>query len=214
MELNQINLTTRDHIDLRLVQSIFATVIGVLLLISVTNLYNGFRGRQERVFYQEKISALQQEVKTPGKGDGHPAPPDNEAFQALEARSRSINRLIVRDIFPWTRILDALENALPPEVRIDVFRPSADFLQIDLAGQTASLEELVRFQKQLEESPLFQRVVLLDMDLGGAPEESRLKAAGSAMRFNLSCQLRMDAVMPPGTYGDLWRTMLETENRK
>lgn len=214
MELNQINLTTRDHIDLRLVQTIFAAVIGVLLLISLANLYNGFRGRQERVFYQEKIGALQQQVKSPGHGDAQPAPPDDEAFQALETQSRRINRLIALDIFPWTHILDAIENALPPEVRIDVFRPSADFLQIDLSGQTASLEELVRFQKQLEESPLFQRVVLLDMDLGGAAGKTHPIAAGDTMLFNLACRLRMESLMPPETYGNLWQTMLETGNRK
>jgi Tfp pilus assembly protein PilN len=119
----------------------------------------------------------------------------------------AINRLIALDLFPWVKVLDALEKALPDAVVIDSFRPDEGFARIHLAGHTDSLEQLVRFQERLEASDLFSAVVLENMGLGDDRNDNNNPNARSRMKFKLHCRLRLDRALPVETHGGLWRAL-------
>ena len=64
MEFDQINLTTHDHVDRRLV---FGILGGVALLLAIFTLFNaisGFQTLKEQSDYRAKIRDLQQQAKT------------------------------------------------------------------------------------------------------------------------------------------------------
>jgi Tfp pilus assembly protein PilN len=116
-------------------------------------------------------------------------------------QSLGINRLIALDLFPWVQVLNALEKALPDVVVIDRFRPVDGFRRIDLAGHTDSLEQLVRFQENLEASDMFASVVLENMGLGNEPGSASLSNAERRTDFQLHCRLQLEVVFPEESYG-------------
>ena len=134
MEFNQINLTTHDHMDRRI---IYAVLGGVALLLAAFTLINGIQWiskYSERSRYQSKISELQQQASAFSAARADEPPFKPEAALALQKSSRQANYLIALDIFPWIDILDEIEKAMPPDVVLDRFLPATDLKTIRISG--------------------------------------------------------------------------------
>lgn len=214
MVFDQINLTTRERIDNRIRFLLFGGLTALVVIISLTNITKGYQIYHERSTYQDKLRQLKQQalkLQSTGAGKGNVSP---KAYQALMNKGIRVNRLIALDIFPWARVLDALEKALPEVVIIDAFRPVDGFARIHLAGRTDSLDQLVRFQERLEASDIFTTVVLENMGLGGGVSGGTLPKTKSRMAFKLYCRLRMDRVFPEATQGALWRALKKAPQAK
>ena len=200
MLFDQINLSTRERIDHRIRYSLYGGMALFVVAISLANLIQGYRLYEERAIYETKLATLRQQSRdldTAVSGSGNVSP---KAFQALMNKSLKGNRLIALDLFPWVKVLSAIEKALPDLVILDAFRPDDSFTRIHLTGRTESLEELVGFQKRLEASELFTNVVLVDMGLGDAGDQVDKSANRSRMEFNLNCRLRLDQLFPDETH--------------
>jgi Tfp pilus assembly protein PilN len=212
MVFDQINLSTRERIDNRIRYVAYGGMAAVVIVISLLNLAKGYQIYKERTAYQEKTEQLQQQaqkLQTAGTGGGEVS---QKNYRALMNAGLAINRLIALDLFPWVKVLDALEKALPDAVVIDAFRPDEGFARIYLEGHTDSLEKLVRFQERLEASDLFAAVVLENMGLGDNRSDNKMPNARSRMKFKLHCRLRLDQALPVETHGALWRA-LESSSR-
>lgn len=207
MEFNQINLTTHDHVDRRIIYAVLGSVALLLAIFTLFNVVNGFQAFSERGDYQSKIKDLQQQAKTLTSSDQNGSAFDTKAAEALQKRSRHANYLIALDIFPWVTILDALEKTIPPQVILDRFLPDADLKTIRITGHTPSVEPITRFQDALGKSEMFQSVILENMDFGGGPSATKGGAANGAMHFEMICGLNLKALFPEETYGGLWITL-------
>ena len=211
MVFDQINLTTREHIDNRIRLILFGGMAALVIIISVINLVRGYHLHKERATYQDKLKQLQQlalQLQSAEESRGGQVSP--KAYQSLMRKGRRVNRLIALDLFPWIKILDALENALPDVVILDSFRPVEGFARIQLTGRTDSLDKLVQFQQQLAASDIFSTVILENMGLGDGPASRSQPKSKSRMAFQLHCRLRLDQVLPKETHGALWRTLKNT----
>lgn len=207
MEFNQINLTTHDHVDRRIIYAVLGGVALLLALFTLSNMVNGFHAFSERSTYMSKIKDLQQQAKTLTPLDKNAAEYSTEAAAALQKRSRHANYLIALDIFPWVKILDELEKTIPPQVVLDRFLPEASLHTIRITGYTPSVEPITRFQDALGKSELFQSVVLENMDFGTGPSTQKSSIAKGDMHFEMICGLNLKAIFPEDTYGGLWRTL-------
>ena len=207
MEFNQINLTTHDHVDRRIVYTVLGSVALLLAIFTLFNVVNGFQAYSERGAYLSKIKGLQQQAKTLSSLNENDSAFDTKAAEALQKRSRHANYLIALDIFPWAAILDELENTIPPQVVLDRFLPDADLKTIRITGYTPSVEPITRFQDALGKSEMFQSIVLENMDFGAGPSATKEAAANGAMHFEMICGLNLKAVFPEETYGGLWITL-------
>jgi Tfp pilus assembly protein PilN len=208
MEFNQINLTTHDHVDRRI---IYAVLGGVALLLAAFTLINGIQWiskYSERSRYQAKISDLQQQASALSAAWDDKPPFKPEAALALQKSSRQANYLIALDIFPWIDILDEVEKTMPPEIVLDRFIPATDLKTIRITGHTPSVEPLMRFQDSLGKSDFFQSVVLENMDFGTGSSIRKGTAGNGAMQFEMICGLNLQAVFPEASHGDLWMTMV------
>ena len=214
MEFSQINLTTHDHVDRRIVFGILGAVALFLAIFTLVNAVNGFQAFNERSDYRAKISDLQQQAKALTKQDEIVATFDAAAAGELQKRIRNANYLIALDIFPWITIMDELEKAIPPQVVLDRFLPSQDLKTIRINGRMPSVEPITRFQEALGKSNLFQSVVIENMDFG--PESSATKgaAASSGMHFEMVCRLNLAALFPENPYGRLWMTLADVKAGK
>lgn len=214
MEFNQINLTTHDHVDRRI---IYAVLGGVALLLAAFTLINGIQWiskYSERSRYQSKISELQKQASALSASRADEPPFKPEAALALQKSSRQANYLIALDIFPWIDILDEIENAMPPEVVLDRFLPATDLKTIRISGHTPSVEPLTRFQEALGKSDYFQSVVLENMDFGTGSAKPKGAAGNDAMQFEMICGLNLKAVFPEASYGELWMTLISATSGK
>jgi Tfp pilus assembly protein PilN len=207
MEFNQINLTTHDHVDRRIIYAVLGSVALLLAIFTLFNVINGFQAFSARGDYQSKIKDLQQQAKTLSSLDQNDSAFDTKVAEALQKRSRHANYLIALDIFPWVAILDELEKTIPPQVVLDRFLPDADLKSIRITGYTPSVEPITRFQDALGKSEMFQSVVLENMDFGAGPSATKGGAGNGAMHFEMICVLNLKTVFPEETYGRLWITL-------
>lgn len=211
MEFNQINLTTHDHPDRRIVFGVLGGVAVLLAMFTLTNAVSGFQGISERAEYRAKIHDLQQQAKNLAQQDKNGAAFDAEATAALQKRSRHANYLIALDIFPWMTILDELEKAIPPQVVLDRFLPSQDLKTLRVNGHTPSVEPITRFQEALAKSDLIQSVVIENLDFGAESPTGNGAAGNPAMHFEMICGLNLAAVFPEAKYGGLWMTLADVK---
>jgi Tfp pilus assembly protein PilN len=214
MEFNQINLTTHDHVDRRI---IYAVLGGVALLLAAFTLINGIHWiskYSERSRYHAKISELQQQASTLSASRGDEPPFKPEAALALQKSSRHANYLIALDIFPWIAILDELEKTIPPQIILDRFLPAADLKTIRISGHTPSVEPLTRFQDALGKSDFFQSVVLENMDFGTGSSKQNGSSGNGAMQFEMICGLNLKTLFPEASHGDFWMTLIAATTGK
>jgi Tfp pilus assembly protein PilN len=192
VQFNAINLAMVDHLNRRIALAVVAGISVLLAAITLFNLALGVRYVRQRVEYQEKIEAL----RSAAPQDQGPKIDDKTA-DVLADRIRFTNRLIVQDRFPWIRILNVIEEALPPEVILTEINPAGEYAVLALAGSANNVNELVRFQKALEASGLFDGVNLSTLSLD-KPNPQDAHSAG--IRFNISGRFRMGALFA-GTDG-------------
>jgi Tfp pilus assembly protein PilN len=207
MEFDQINLTTHDHVDRRLVFGILGGVALLLGIFTLSNAISGFQTLNEQSDYRAKIRDLKQQAITLTKEDGSAAAFDAKGATDLQKRNRNANYLIALDIFPWIKILNELEKAIPPQVILDRFLPAQDLKTIRINGRTPSVEPITRFQEALGKSSLFQSVVIENLDFGPESSAAENPTGNGAMHFEMICRLNLEAVFPNEQYGGLWMTL-------
>ena len=207
MEFNQINLTTQDHVDRRIVYGVLGGVVTLLALFTLSNAVSGIQAYRERSAYQAKITDLQQQAQTLTDSDKNAGNFNAETAKAMQNRSRQANFLIALDLFPWIRILDELESAIPSQVVLDRFLPEPDLTTIRITGRTSSVEPITHFQEALEKSEIFQSVVLENMDFGTGSSALPSPNGNGAMKFEIICGLNLKALFPEAQYGEIWMTL-------
>ena len=201
MVFDRINLTTHERIDYRIRLILFGGMAGLVLIVSVANLFKSYQIYKERTAFETKLNQLQQQasrLQATAEGGGQVS---DKAYQSLMNRGKRINHLIACDRFPWLIILDAIEKALPNVVIIDSFKPTEDFARIHLVGRTDSLEALVQFQERLEANALFASVVLDNMGLTDEAASPSQSTPGGRKEFKLQCRLQLNQVLPEATNG-------------
>ena len=213
MEFNQINLTTRDHVDRRIVYMVLGTIAALLAIFTLLNAVNGIQAYREQRDYRAKIDDLQQQAKALS-AENDPAAFDPDSAAALQQRSRQANYLIALDVFPWIPLLDVLEKAVPPQIVLDRFVPASDLKSIHITGVTPSMEPITQFQDALGNDPLFRSVVLENMDLGTGAPSRKPADSGNAIHFKLLCHLDLETLFPKETYGGLWMTLASAADGK
>ena len=213
MEFNQISLTTHGHVDRRIIYAVLGSVVLLVATFTLFNVVNGFRIFNERSTYRSKITDLQKQAESLQNSEKGSVDFDREAAATLQKRSRHVNRLIALDIFPWITVLDELEKAIPPQVVLDRFLPAPDFKTIRISGQTPAVEPITRFQDAMGKSPLFQSVVLENMDFGQKDKAANPSPADKGMRFEMICGLRLKELFPEERYGSLWMTIASGAGR-
>ena len=213
MEFNQINLTTHDHIDRRVIYAMLGSAIVLLSFFTLFNMFNGLSAFQEGRSYSDKIDELRQQAKSLVNPNQDDSGYDKKEAEAIQNRNRNANFLIALDIFPWVAILDELEKAIPPQIVLDRFMPKEDLKSIRITGHTTTVESITKFQNALESSAFFQSVVLENMDFGAGKSKPGGSAAANGIHFELICGLNLKAIFPKDQYSEFWMTLTETPTK-
>lgn len=210
MEFNQINLTTHDHVDRRIIYALLGSAAALLAIFTIFNAINGYQAYRERVDYRTKIADLQQQATQLSAEIDKGETIDQDSAKALQERSRLANYLIALDVFPWIAVLDELEKTIPRQIVLNRFLPAADLKSIRIGGFTSSVEPISLFQDALGKTELVQSVVLENMDLGTGEEPPKSVTGNGRIQFEMICHLDLKALLPQETYGNLWMALAST----
>ena len=127
---------------------IFIAVNIILLAVLIMNLYllNGVKAKHG-TFKENYLAKL-----------------DNKNVNAESIRNEfiRINGLIDRKNFSWSRFLSRLEGAAVAKVSISSINPSFSDGNVRLEGVAFSIDELVRFMKNLQNSEYFSNVFMAE----------------------------------------------------
>lgn len=139
-----------------------ATLIGAIGLIALAILSQGaYRSWQSNRDTRAKIAELQNQIRESSVRQAQLASyfHTSDAQKILD-RSNFLNSLIGERSFPWTKIFAALEETLPPGVRVVSISPQLvnGRAQLKLTVGAANDEQKIRFLKAMEKSPSFSNV--------------------------------------------------------
>ena len=164
MPYPELNLARRPYRDFRL----FTAVMAVLYVAAIGVTFLSVRGVVRKFTFnestQERIQELERGVKE--------AKAETESlrktlatvdFSGVNATAQSVNDLIGRRAFAWSRILERLEAVLPDDVRLVSLSTTQDRdargISIRLTCFTTARDGLLRTVTALDEDPQFHDIL-------------------------------------------------------
>jgi Tfp pilus assembly protein PilN len=187
MNALSLNLATFEYRTRRVAAMLLFVTGLAVVVISLNSIFGGLELRDEIREYEKRIEQLENvRAKAAAHGRGKTEKPlGQEAMRTIKEQASLVNQLIVSDLFPWDRLLDGIEGALPEEVLLSSLRPSGDRKKITLTGRARSTESLSRFMGGLEDSDVVERAALTKLHV------ERENGHSSAMAFEIEGKLRL-----------------------
>jgi Tfp pilus assembly protein PilN len=182
-----LNLATFEY-RTRRVAALLLFVTGLAaVLISFYSILGGIELRDDIREYEKRIAQIESvQTRAAAQGPGKAGKPlGQEAMRTIRQQAALVNQLIMSDVFPWDRLLDSLESALPEGVLLSSIRPSGDRKRITITGQARSTESLSRFMGGLEDSGVIDRAALTKLHV------ERENGHSGGMAFEIEGRLRL-----------------------
>ncbi len=167
------NLSTRPFYNDQLVTVAIAVAAVIVLAATVFNATRLYGLASERSEVRARLDADAREAaRIRGEADALQRGIDRVTLARLAASAREANTLIDRRTFSWTRLLEQLEDTLPPGVRLTTISPRPDRgeFRVAMAVVARSLDDIDEFVEALLETGRFYDV---------APVEQRANDDGS-----------------------------------
>jgi Tfp pilus assembly protein PilN len=187
MNALSLNLVTFEYRTRRVAACLIFAMGLAAVVISLYSIHGGIELRDEIREYGKRIAQLEvlhAKVAAHGKEKAGRSLGE-KAMQTIRHQATVVNQLIVSDVFPWDRVLDSLERALPEGVLLSSLRPSGDRKKIILTGQSKTTESLSRFMSRLDQSGVIDRAALSRLNVEGENGHS------GAMAFEIEARLRL-----------------------
>ncbi len=157
------NLSTRPFYNTRVIR---AALAGLLVWVAAATLLNGqnylLLSANERVVGADAQQAESEATRLRDTAAGIVARLDQKQIDAVAAEARQANAIIDQRAFSWTALLEQLEAALPPDVRITSIQPNspADGLfSVNIALEARRVEGVDAFVEALGARPEFGDVL-------------------------------------------------------
>jgi len=159
----RLNLTTAPQENRRpfVAASVIIGVIAIIALFVLSDLaYNSWQSNRA---VRSEIAALQKQINASAARQPELAAYfRNPQAQKILDRANFLNSLIDERSFPWTDIFGALEETLPPGVRVVKIEPKLVSGRAELTLSVAAVndEQGVRFLQAVEKSKAFSNVTV------------------------------------------------------
>ncbi len=214
MEPIRINIATFEYIDKKLV-FIMAVVATALIVMSAVNVNLFFKYsdrisecgnkalRIEKVFAEKNIleNRIKDEIGT-------------EKSEKILYRAIAANRMIIQDIFPWSRFLEIIETKVPNGIVIHSIIPSDDYKNLIIEGKATSERKIAFFLKRLAEWDLLKNSILTEFSME-TDSNDRFNKEGSAVSFSIKNDLLIENLFKQKQYvGIIKSIMVQAEKKK
>lgn len=153
-----LNLASRHYMNKRAVNQGFLAVVCLLLIFcgwTLNNLAAEYRSLQLERQHQAEVDRQLQNLR------GEPKKPlSAKERAALENEFDVVEKLLARDAFRWTSVLDRMEKLLPAGVSLSGFNPDYEKGSLALAGRARNLKQMRVFLGRLLKNTDFKEVYL------------------------------------------------------
>ena len=164
---------------------------GLMVLIGIAgclDIYLFLSHRSTVAVYRQKIDQLKQEMaESESVGAGTPLGLSKGEKEAVTQQVKFINTLIMKDIFPWPRVLDMLETDLPEDMLLERVTHSQDYKTLVLLGAAGSPDVVASFMDRLNENPFFKKNRLVSLSV-----ETIAMSVGTVFKGNFKFEIVCD----------------------
>ena len=175
----QINLATKQYINLRPFDAGLTVSILLLLVVLTFNVYDlAVTSGESRRLHEELAGVAL-------KGKSAYPPVTDKDWQRLQADIASTNAIIRRKAFNWLVFLDDMETVLPDGVTITSLEPKAETGELKLSGIALSFSGISALLANMENSRQFADVYLLTQT------EQKVGQTQKGIAFTLTCKVRL-----------------------
>jgi hypothetical protein len=213
LELINVNLASNEYYNKRTANLLRISAVALVLLITVYNIINFITFQKEIHGYEKSIAGM---VQSSGnvkqiKYDGRIKVDENK-IKSIQAKTEYVNQLIATDLYPWSRVLDALEEIIPDDMVLHEFLPADGSDKLILRGETGSTTSISYFLNRLNALDLFQNNLITKFNV--MPVSSSAGATTNALRlhFEIESRLQVETLFTNNGYGDLGKLMVQTMN--
>ncbi len=160
------NLSTRPFYNTRVIRAALAALIVVVVSVTLLNIQRYLAlAANERVVGADALQAESEATRLRDAASGIVARLDQKEVDAVAAEAKQANAIIDQRAFSWTALLEQLEAALPPDVRIKSIQPKAEAdgpLGVSVALEARRIEGVDAFVEALSGRPEFGKVLSTD----------------------------------------------------
>ncbi|MFP4309458.1 MAG: hypothetical protein ACLFQQ_19765 [Desulfococcaceae bacterium] len=204
------NLATQARFRGRWIRLLFLALFLFGLLFTGGSIHRAARLAEKVAAHEDDLRRLQSErAEKEQSRRANKMTVSQEELEATRRHAEWINRRIAQDLFPWCRVLDAVEDGLPETLYLTRVIGEEGGRRWRLEGFAASLEPVSGYLQKKEAAALFDRIVLENVEV----DQENAEADGPPpVAFEIESRLQPRRAFPPEVYGPLWRTLLPESN--
>lgn len=113
--------------------------------------------------------------------------------ELIRQRSMAANRLIIKDIFPWSRVFEVLETKVPKGIIVHGILPSDDYRTLVLEGEATSERKITFFLKRLEEWDVLRNSILTEFSIDTDTDKT-FRQENPAVNFSIKSDLVIENI--------------------
>ena len=166
VESININLATFEYQDKKITYPILIGAALIILIISGLSIRLCLEQQRDINEYEKKITSLG--IENIQRKSNHNPMYQKLGFEETETIKKEldlINELIIKDIFPWDKLMSELERKMPAGIRLLNLTMSDDLNELKLQCEASSMRDISAFIKQLNSSMIYQNNNLLNISV-------------------------------------------------
>lgn len=194
MEPIRLNIATFEYLDKKILLIIAALAVAIAIMTVLnTSLYLSYKHQIGE--FEQKTSRIEKSIQQDsGKTDI-----SAEEWETALGRIISANRIIVKDVIPWSRLFEVLEKIIPDGIFIESVNPTNDYRTLIIQGKAASEQKISLFMKRLKEVEFLTNSLLAEFSIG-TDDGGRFKREGANIGFRLKSDLLVENLFEQKAY--------------
>jgi hypothetical protein len=172
-----INLTTKTHLDHRLLNRLAYIGIVVILFITIWNISRVAANFGEQSRLNSEVAVIE------GKLGAKPGGVSEKEYSNQKLRIRFFNEILERKSTNWLHSLEMFENATPDGISLSSLSPDLKRQEWKVEGRARSFKIVQQYLEKLEGSKNFSNVLLQSHQLIVTGEKGR------GVQFAISCKV-------------------------
>ncbi|PLY02580.1 MAG: hypothetical protein C0623_03750 [Desulfuromonas sp.] len=176
-----LNLASRSYINKRALYAGYL-VCGIVLLAGLMSNFGYYvKLQNQKRLTEVRLAELEEKILA-SQGSEIAATYSAEGYKDILKEINAANRILERDAFRWTALLDQLEKVVPWDVSIENINPDHKKGVVKITGLAKDLSDMKRFLDNLIDSGDYVDVLLLS--------QSSVDVIGSGQFLRFSIELR------------------------
>jgi len=166
MEKMNINLATFEYDDKRISYPLLMGAVLIILIISGLSVHFFLNNQMDIKDYEKNIARLGQENIILGSNNTSIYQKmDSLEIETIHKEIDLINELIIKDIFPWDKLISNLERNMPTGIKLLDLTMSDDLSKLKLQCKAVSVRDISSFLTQLNSSKIYRNNNLLNLSV-------------------------------------------------